>query len=114
LANGLLLTHSGLLQNILSLRMSWQKVHTVNDFGDCPRFGVAEFDGQPHVYESPFDECADDFSDEYQLSPIDSELFELILRDWAIWEKWLVAFNAGMATEDSHPCLPEDKSEHDK
>jgi len=108
----LLLTRIGLSEIVIINRMNWQKVYTVNGFWDRPRFGVADYDGQPHIYESPFDEVADDYSDVYQLSPINSELFELILRDWIIWEKWLAAFNAGKAAKDSHPCLPGDKPEH--
>lgn len=94
--------------------MNWQKVHTVNDFFDCPRFGVADFEGRPHVFESRFDESADDYPDTFKLSPIDSDLFELVLRDWAIWERWLAEFESGNVTTDTHPCLPDDKPEHDR
>jgi hypothetical protein len=94
--------------------MNWQKVHTVHGYYDAPRFGVADYDGQPHIYESTFDESSDDYSETYLLSPIGDDLFDLILRDWVIWERWLAAFNAGDAPEGSHPCLKEDKPEHDE
>lgn len=94
--------------------MKWQKVHTVNDYWDGPRFGVADYDGQPHIYESAFDDFSDDCPDTYRLSPIEPELFDLIRRDWAIWEKWLAEFKAGRVAKSSHPCLPGDKPEQEK
>ncbi len=33
---------------------SWDRVHTVNDYWDHPRRGVADFQGKPHIYESQF------------------------------------------------------------
>ena len=37
-------------------RVDWERVHTVNDYDDGPRLGVAEVFGHPHIYESPFSE----------------------------------------------------------
>jgi hypothetical protein len=34
----------------------WEKVYTVTDFYDGPRLGVADYNGQPHLYESRWDD----------------------------------------------------------
>jgi len=90
------------------------KVHTVTDYWDGPRAGVAEFDGQPHYYECHFDETSDDWSDTFVLRPIDSETFKLALEDWDIWERWNAAFEAGEVDLDTHPALPEERERHDQ
>ena len=90
----------------------WERVHTINDFYDAPRFGVADYEGSPCIYESSFDESLDDYSDDYRLTRIDQELFELICEDWKIWRRWEDAFQKGEVDLDSHPCLPADGTKH--
>jgi len=31
--------------------MAWDRVHTVNDYYDGPRRGIADVDGVPYIYE---------------------------------------------------------------
>lgn len=64
--------------------MSWERVVTVEDFYDRPRRGVAYLDGKLHVYESPFDDAEDDYSEIYSLTPIDEALLPLIEEKWNI------------------------------
>ena len=94
--------------------MKWELVHTVHGYYDAPRFGIADLNGVPHIYESPFDDETDDYSDIYKLSPIDSELMALVMKDWVLWEKWESAFYNGLAVRESHSCLPEDRNEHER
>lgn len=94
--------------------IAWEPVLTVNDFYDAPRFGVAHFRGVPHMYDSQFDEQLDDFADHYYLAPIEDDLLQLVLQDWVLWERWEAAFHAGRVETDSHPCLPEDRNEHER
>jgi len=49
--------------------VAWERVYTINDFWDGPRFGVADVSGRPHIYESPFDSGKDNFEDFFVVSP---------------------------------------------
>ena len=61
--------------------MVWDRVHTVNDYYDGPRRGVANVDGVPHIYEAELDHSSDEYGDTYFVSPIDKGLMALILED---------------------------------
>ena len=91
----------------------WQRVHTIQDFYDCPRFGVADYDGKPHVYDREWEESADDFGPRYRLAEIEPELLVLALEDWELWLRWLTAFQTGMTTLETHPRLPSDRERHE-
>ena len=88
-------------------------VHTVTDYYDGPRGGIANFHGRPHIYSSVWDEAADDWSDTFLLLPIDDETFRLAMEDWAIWCRWERAFHAGQISHDTHPALPNERVRHD-
>ena len=86
----------------------WETVHTVNDFYDAPRRGVADLDGVPHVYS-----WIDRF-EAYALAPIGPAPLAAILEAWAIWERWEAAHRAGTLTSaDQHPALAIDRPRHD-
>jgi hypothetical protein len=65
----------------------YERVYTVTSYWDCPRSGIADCDGQPHVYESVFEEEADDYGD-FFLRPVDETTLALALEAWALWVKW--------------------------
>jgi hypothetical protein len=92
----------------------YEKVHTVSDYWDGPRAGVADFGGTPHAYQSLFDDERDDYSDVWLLRPIDGDTFQLVMEDWDIWLRWLDAFHAGRTSQDTHPALPEDRPRHEQ
>jgi hypothetical protein len=83
-------------------------VHTMTDYYDGPRRGVADFDGVPHLYESEWSDALDDFEPTFRLSPLSADVFALALESWAIWRRWETAFHRRRATQESHPALPED------
>ena len=87
----------------------FEPVLTVRDWWDCPRAGVAEVDGKPHLYISTWDEAADDWSEIYTLTPLDQDTLTLVLEDYEIWRRWRLAFDAGKVALDSGPALPEDR-----
>jgi hypothetical protein len=89
-------------------------VHTVTDYYDGPRGGIANFHGRPHVYESLWDDSADDWSDAFLLQPIDDETFRLAIEDWEIWLRWRLAFDCGETTIKTHPALPAERQRHDQ
>jgi hypothetical protein len=90
--------------------MSWDRVHTVHDYYDGPRLGIADVDGVPHIYEAEFDHSSDDYGDTYFVSPVDESLLALILEDWKVWLRWNSAFKRGEVSIESHPALPEDRA----
>ena len=94
--------------------MKWERVYTVNDYYDAPRFGVADYEGEPHIYESKFSDEMDDFEENYSLSRIDEELFALILEDRGIFVEWRQAFDRGEVGTDSHPALEKDQARHNE
>ena len=89
-------------------------VHTVTDYYDGPRGGIADFDGRPHAYKSLWDDSEDDWSDGFLLQPVDDETFRLAMEDWDIWSRWERAFHSGETTIETHPALPADRQRHDQ
>jgi len=94
--------------------MSFERVHTMTDYYDGPRGGIAEFEGVPHFYESECDESADNYASTFRLSPIAPDLLALALEHRAIWDRWWTAFHTGRATEETRPALPADRARHDE
>jgi hypothetical protein len=92
--------------------MSWERVHAVLDYYDGPRLGVADFRGKPHAFRSVFDVVAQDWSPEYLLKPLTGDEFETVMKDWAIWLRWLSAYRSGSTSIETHPALPVDAVEH--
>jgi hypothetical protein len=96
------------------LMPQYERVYTVLDYYDGPRKGVADFEGQPHLYECIFDEAKGNYSDSFLLMPIDGESFRLALEDWAIWQRWELAYHTGQADLSTHPALPNERKRHDE
>lgn len=94
--------------------MNFEVVHTVTDWNDGPRRGVADHQGRPHLFESQWTDREDLDEDSFLLTPIDSATFALALEDWAIWRRWETAFERGETTADTHPALPEDRARHEE
>jgi len=93
---------------------AFEKVHTMTDYYDGPRGGIADFCGVPHVYESEFSDTANDYTDLFRLSPISPELFQLALEDWAIWLRWEAAYKRGDTPHETHPALPDERARYDE
>jgi hypothetical protein len=81
----------------------FEHVYTIWDFFDRPRDGLADFAGAPHYYKCRWDEGADDYSSEYDLSPVSAEFVQLAMEQWAIWKRWEEAFRTGTVSHDTHP-----------
>ena len=91
------------------METGYETVHTISDFYDGPRSGVADFNGKAHFYQCVFDKAIDDWSDKFMLSPLDVESFQLALEEWAIWRRWESAYHAGLTTHETHPALDIDR-----
>jgi hypothetical protein len=92
----------------------FERVYTMTDYYDGPRDGIANFRGKPHAYACPFDFWKDEYSDLYELRPVDDETLRLALEDWEIWLRWDDAYKAGIADRDTHPALPSDRARHNE
>jgi len=89
-------------------RYGFERVHTMTDYYDAPREGIADFHGRPHHYSPKEPEWWNDGV--YELRPIDDETFELALEHWTIWRRWEIAFHEGRTDLDTHPALPGDRA----
>lgn len=89
-------------------------VYTMTDWYDGPRRGIANYQRQPHLFESEWRDGENLDADTFLLMPIDPDAFCLALEDWAIWRRWETAFHQGKASEESHPALPEDRNRHEE
>ncbi len=92
----------------------FEVVHTVTDWYDGPRRGIANYLGQPHLFESEWQDSENVDADTFLLMPIDAETFALALENWTIWRRWETAFYQGRATQETHPTLPEDQRRRDE
>jgi hypothetical protein len=84
----------------------FEPVFTVTNFHDRPRVGIANYRGAPHAFECEFDDREDDYSDVHRQKPVDAEVFNLALEQWAIWLRWETAFRRGEVALETHPALP--------
>jgi hypothetical protein len=96
----------------LKLKPGYELVFTVTDYYDGPRKGIANYQGQPHLYDCIFDETADNYSESFLLTPLDSNSFQLAMEDWEIWRRWEDAFHLGKADKSTHPALPHEARRH--
>jgi hypothetical protein len=83
--------------------MAYERVYTVSNYYDGPREGLADYKGQPHRYQSQWDEVADDWAETFVLTPVDDVTFNLEMEQWQIWRDWERAFHTGEVSHDSHP-----------
>ena len=92
---------------------TFEIVHTMTDWYDGPRRGVADFQGRPHLYECERDYSnANTYASTFLLTSIPQDLFLLAVEDWAIWLRWEAAFKKGAVTHESHPALPAERGRH--
>lgn len=89
-----------------------ETVHTMTAYYDGPRSGIADYLGQPHLYESLWDTSGDDEGDLFELMPLDRQTFTLAMEAWAIWLRWEAAFTQGRTALETHPALPMDRKRH--
>jgi hypothetical protein len=88
------------------LKLGYEYVHTVTDYYDGPRKGIANYQGRPHLYE-----CVN-YSELFWLAPVESETFQLAMEDWTIWQRWELAYHTGKTELDTHPALPHESARH--
>jgi hypothetical protein len=90
----------------------FERVHTMTNYWDGPRDGIANLHGKPHLYTSLFDHAKDEYSELFELCPVDDETLGLALEDWEIWLRWDDAYKAGTVDASTHPALPNERARH--
>jgi hypothetical protein len=88
------------------LKPGYERVHSVTDYYDGPRKGIADYQGKPHLYECIIDESKGNYSELFRLAPIAPETFRTAMEDWASWQRYKLACHLGKADISSHPALP--------
>ncbi|HXT86201.1 MAG TPA: hypothetical protein VN745_04180 [Verrucomicrobiae bacterium] len=96
----------------LPLKPGYERVYTVNEYYDGPRNGIADYRGEPHLYECIFDESKRNYSELFRLSPIDAQIFQMALEDWEIFRRWELPYHTGKIDATTHPALPNEKQRH--
>jgi hypothetical protein len=92
---------------IMNQSADYEICHTVTDWYDGPRGGIADFCSKPHLFQSNFiDSAPDDATEVFLLVPLDPDVVQLALEDWCIWRRWETAFYSNTATQATHPALP--------
>jgi len=92
--------------------VAFEIVHTVPDWYDGPRGGIANYNGTPHIFQSEWSAGEDLKSDTYLLMPIDAATFSLAMEDWAIWRRFETALHKREVSSEHHPALPEERERH--
>jgi hypothetical protein len=96
----------------------WEVVHTVSDWYDGPRGGVADYRGCPHYYRSVYLDTPQWNADEdrFELTPLSKAALDVALELQAIWERWYQAYRAGTAPEgpEDERALPADRAQRDE
>jgi len=92
----------------------YEIVHTITDWYDGARAGIAEVDGVPHYYENQWLEGEQYWSEIYFLKSLDAETFALAIEDWEMWLRWEKSFKEGKTTQETHPVLLEDRKRHEE
>jgi len=85
--------------------MKFDRVHTVWDYNEGPRSGVADYMGKPHFYRNEFDKEKDVYTETFLLKPIDHETFQLVVEQWDIRRKWELALHRGEVADSSHTAM---------
>lgn len=97
---------------------AWEAVHTMDDWYDGPRAGVADFLGSPHYYRSVYLDTPkwNPDEDRFELAPLSQDAFEAALELQAIWERWHRAYKTGNAPDDPEDerVLPADRPQRDE
>jgi hypothetical protein len=91
----------------------WERVYTDNEYYDGPIFGVADYEGAPHVYDVQWNSHTQRYGPQCRLAEIEPDLLALVLEEWEIWLRWQAAHRDGLTTQDTHPALPSERPRYE-
>lgn len=79
-----------------------ERVYVENKWYGGPRAGVADIGGEPHRFESLFDDNEASLGT-FLVWPVAQEILALEIEQWRIFVEWNVAYESGLCDSDSHP-----------
>jgi len=79
-----------------------ETVHIVLDFFDCPRSGVADYQGNPHYFSCDWDEATGDYGHSFSLFPINDQFMEIALAQLEISQQGVLAFSSGIYSANTN------------
>lgn len=95
----------------------FESVHTVDEYYDGPRSGIADYQRLPHFYRSVYldGDTWDPDEDRFELSPLPPHIRDLATEAFRLWHRWQVAADAGAAPDlepDDARVLPEHRARY--
>lgn len=81
--------------------MPFERVHTIWDYYDGVRSGIADHEGAPHYFE-----CTGNWVNApgpFRLSPVSSEFMQHALLTWEIYQSWERKHAEGAVSDETHP-----------
>ncbi len=67
-----------------------EKVFCIHDYWDSTLLsGIANYQGKPYYFENVFDNEEDIYSNEYILTELTDDIFNLAKENWLYWLQWL-------------------------
>ena len=94
--------------------MTFEPVLMIWDYYDGPRTGLAEYQGSPHYFNCPFDTDKGNYSEMFELSPVDESFLQSAQRQWKIFREWELKFHTGLAEHKTHPGYRGTDDEYDR
>jgi hypothetical protein len=94
---------------------AFEAVHTVEDYYDGPRSGVADFEGAPHYYRSIYLDGSrwDADEDRFELSPVTPEVVVAACELAAVFGRWdlvLQSIPGFTWSDEEFGALPEERT----
>jgi hypothetical protein len=67
-----------------------EKVYCVNNFWDMTIIeGIALYNNKKYYFKNIFDDESNDWTDTYNLTLLDEDIFKTAIKNWEYWKKWL-------------------------
>ncbi|MDR1911839.1 MAG: hypothetical protein LBQ52_05785 [Helicobacteraceae bacterium] len=79
------------------------RVYCVLNYWDGIVSGVAGYRGEKYYFERIFDDLKDDWSDEYNLTYLNDDIFLLELENWRYWRLWKTRWSKDEIPKIPHP-----------
>lgn len=80
-----------------------EHVYMVWDIYDGVRSGIADYLGEPHYFECVVDDQEQEYSNNFELKPIDRETLLEAQEQWSIYRAWEAKFHGGSEVLETHP-----------
>jgi len=93
--------------------MRYETVYMVWDIYNGVRTGIANLGNRPHYFSSVFDRQIVEYSESFELYPVNQEFMRRANRYWDIFRAWERRFHNGLADIESHPGHKGVDSEYD-